>query len=156
MDISRGEPNPTNGERVDTMTKMTYVNALYALLSNTDFDRDFTFDGEIYKGKDIHFKLDALISALEKRNASKDGERKPTKIQRENADVKARILEYLTHTLEGLRCGVIAKELNISSQKCSALLTQLVKSGEVVKREGEKRVTLFLLPENDMTDPAND
>ena len=57
--------------------------------------------------------------------------------------------------MQGLRCGEIANELGISGQKCSALLSQMVKAGEVVKREGEKRVTLFLLPENDMTDTAN-
>ena len=102
---------------------------------------------------EVKDKLTALRDQIAKRNATKSD--KPTKTQRENAEVKARILECLTHTLQGLRCGEIANEIGISGQKCSALLSQLVKSGEVVKREGEKRVTLFLLPENDMTDPAN-
>jgi len=94
-------------------------------------------------------KLTALKEQLTKRNTAKSG--KPTKTQRENAEVKTRIHECLTHTLQGLRCGEIANELGISGQKCSALLSQMVKVGEVVKREGEKRVTLFLLPENDCT-----
>lgn len=123
------------------MTKnITYIDAINAALT-ADLSNE------------VKDKLTALRDQIAKRNATKSD--KPTKTQRENAEVKARILECLTHTLQGLRCGEIANEIGISGQKCSALLSQLVKSGEVVKREGEKRVTLFLLPENDMTDPAN-
>ncbi len=123
------------------MTKnITYIDAINAALT-ADLSNE------------VKDKLIALRDQIAKRNATKSD--KPTKTQRENAEVKARILECLTHTLQGLRCGEIANEVGISGQKCSALLSQLVKSGEVVKREGEKRVTLFLLPENDMTDPAN-
>ena len=123
------------------MTKnITYIDAINAALT-ADLSNE------------VKDKLTALRDQIAKRNTTKSD--KPTKTQRENAEVKARILECLTHTLQGLRCGEIANEIGISGQKCSALLSQLVKSGEVVKREGEKRVTLFLLPENDMTDPAN-
>ena len=122
------------------MTKITYIDALNAALS-CDLSNE------------VKEKLTALRDQITKRNTTKSD--KPTKTQRENAEVKARILECLTHTLQGLRCGEIANEIGISGQKCSALLSQLVKTGEVVKREGEKRVTLFLLPENDMTNPAN-
>ena len=122
------------------MKNITYIDAINAALT-ADLSNE------------VKDKLTALRDQIAKRNATKSD--KPTKTQRENAEVKARILECLTHTLQGLRCGEIANEIGISGQKCSALLSQLVKSGEVVKREGEKRVTLFLLPENDMTDPAN-
>ena len=123
------------------MTKnITYIDAINAALT-ADLSNE------------VKDKLTALRDQIAKRNATKSD--KPTKTQRENAEVKARILECLTHTLQGLRCGEIANEIGISGQKCSALLSQLVKSGEVVKREGEKRVTLFLLPENDLSDPAN-
>ena len=122
------------------MTKITYIDALTAALTCDLSD-------------EIKEKLTALKEQLVKRNTAKSD--KPTKTQRENAEVKTRIHECLTHTLQGLRCGEIANELGISGQKCSALLSQMVKAGEVVKREGEKRVTLFLLPENDMTDTAN-
>lgn len=118
------------------MTKITYIDALNAALTCDLSD-------------EIKEKLTALKEQLVKRNTAKSD--KPTKTQRENAEVKAQIKEFLTHTLQGLRCGEIANEIGISGQKCSALLSQLVKSGEVVKREGEKRVTLFLLPENDCT-----
>ena len=122
------------------MKNITYIDAINAALT-ADLSNE------------VKDKLTALRDQIAKRNATKSD--KPTKTQRENAEDKARILECLTHTLQGLRCGEIANEIGISGQKCSALLSQLVKSGEVVKREGEKRVTLFLLPENDMTDPAN-
>ena len=119
------------------MTKnITYIDAINAALT-ADLSNE------------VKDKLTALRDQIAKRNATKSD--KPTKTQRENAEVKARILECLTHTLQGLRCGEIANEIGISGQKCSALLSQLVKSGEVVKREGEKRVILFLLPENDMS-----
>jgi len=128
--------------------KMTYTtaieNAITAItkLDCSTFNRDETVE-----------KLTALKEQLVKRNASKSD--KPTKTQKENAEIKARIHEFLTHTLQGVRCGDVASELGISGQKASALLSQMVKTGEVVKREGEKRVTLFLLPENDLSDPSN-
>ena len=124
--------------------KMTYTtaieNAITAItkLDCSTFNRDETVE-----------KLTALKEQLMKRNASKSD--KPTKTQKENAEIKARIHEFLTHTLQGVRCGDVASELGISGQKASALLSQMVKTGEVVKREGVKRVTLFLLPENDMS-----
>lgn len=128
--------------------KMTYTtaieNAITAItkLDCSTFNRDETVE-----------KLTALKDQLMKRNASKST--KPTKTQRENIEIKAQIKEFLTHTLQGLRCSEIASELDISGQKCSALLKQLVDAGEVIRREDKKQITLFLLPENDMTNPAN-
>lgn len=122
------------------MKNITYIDAINAALT-ADLSTE------------VKDKLTALKEQLVKRNSAKSD--KPTKTQRENAEVKVKITECLSHTLQGLRCGEIATEVGISGQKCSALLSQLVKSGEVVKREGEKRVTLFLLRENDLSDPAN-
>jgi len=122
------------------MTKITYIDALNAALTCDLSD-------------EIKEKLTALKEQLTKRNTAKSG--KPTKTQRENVEVKERIRECLTHTLQGLRAGEIAKELDLSCQKVSALLKQMKDEGVVVTREGEKRTTLFLLPENDMSDPAN-
>lgn len=87
-------------------------------------------------------KLSALRTQIEKRNSTHSD--KPTKKQAENAEVKDIILSKLSST-EGKRCGDIATEVGISGQKCSALLSQLVKTGEVLKTE-EKRVALFTLP----------
>lgn len=122
------------------MTKITYIDALNAALTCDLSD-------------EIKEKLTALKEQLTKRNTAKSG--KPTKTQRENVEVKERIRECLTHTLQGLRAGEIAKELDLSCQKVSALLKQMKDEGVVTTREGEKRTTLFLLPENDMSDPAN-
>jgi predicted transcriptional regulator len=127
--------------------KMTYTtaieNAITAItkLDCSTFNRDETVE-----------KLTALKDQLVKRNASKST--KPTKTQRENIEVKAQIKEFLTHTLQGVKCGDVATACGISGQKASALLSQMVTAGEVVKRM-DKRTALFLLPENDMSDPAN-
>lgn len=87
-------------------------------------------------------KLTALRDQTMKRNATKSD--KPTKTQRENEGVKQEILAFLNLNASA-RCGDIATACGISGQKCSALLTQLVKDGTVTKFEGEKRITLFKL-----------
>ena len=120
-----------------TTTKTTYISTINAVLTAIN---EKSFEGIT----DEHVeKLIALSQQLEKRNSAKSG--KPTKKQAENAEVKDAILSKLSST-EGKRCGDIATELGITGQKCSALLSQLVKTGEVVKTEGEKRVSLFSLP----------
>ena len=120
-----------------TTTKTTYISTINAVLTAIN---EKSFEGIT----DEHVeKLIALGQQLEKRNSAKSG--KPTKKQAENAEVKDAILSKLSST-EGKRCGDIATELGITGQKCSALLSQLVKTGEVVKTEGEKRVSLFSLP----------
>ena len=81
--------------------------------------------------------LKNMVTQLEKRSSAT---RKPTKAQIENEAVKGRILEMMT--AEGVQCKAIAEALGITGQKCSALLTQLVKAGEVEKYT-EKRVTYF-------------
>jgi hypothetical protein len=121
------------------MKNITYIDAINAALT-ADLSTE------------VKDKLTALKEQLVKRNASKSN--KPTKTQRENAEIKAQIKDFLTHTLQGLKCGDVATELGISGQKASALLSQMVTAGEVVKRM-DKRTALFLLPENDMSDPAN-
>lgn len=117
-------------------TKTTYVSTINAVLTAINKQ---SFEGITAEHVE---KLIALGQSLEKRNTAKSG--KPTKTQRENAEVKDAILAKLSST-EGKRCGDIAAEVGISGQKCSALLSQLVKTGEVVKTE-EKRVALFTLP----------
>lgn len=119
-----------------TTTKTTYISTINAVLTAIN---EKSFEGIT----DEHVeKLIALGQQLEKRNSAKNG--KPTKKQAENAEVKDAILSKLSST-EGKRCGDIATELGITGQKCSALLSQLVKTGEVVKTE-EKRVAFFTLP----------
>lgn len=113
------------------MEKLTYVAALENVLTNC------TLDTEVAE------KLTALKAALVKRNA-KTGARKPTKTQRENAEIKAQIAEFLTGK-DPMKAGEIATAFEISVQKASALLKQLVDEGVAVKGEGEKRATVFSL-----------
>jgi len=119
-----------------TNTKLTYVATINTILTAI---RDQSFEGITQEHVE---KLIALGQQLEKRNSAKSD--KPTKKQVENGEVKETILSKLSST-EGKRCGDIATEVGISGQKCSALLSQMVKTGEVVKTE-EKRVALFTLP----------
>jgi len=106
------------------MTKMTYVNAIENAINGTLTEETIE-------------KLQALKAQLVKRAS---GERKPTKVQRENEGVKSEILAVLTS--EGKQCKEISEAVGISGQKCSALLKQLVESG-VAEKYTEKRVTYF-------------
>ena len=113
------------------MTKMTYVQAI-------DFAVEMIRDGEaFYNGfsaAEYIEKLNALKTQLAKRA-------KRAKNQVANEGVKNDILDILQAN-EGLRCGDIAEHLDISGQKCSALLRQLVDAG-LVEKYTEKRVTYF-------------
>lgn len=132
---SREEHNTTDPKRVGkkevmTMTKMTYGEALSHVLTNCTLPEE------------VAERLTALQESLAKRNANKTS--KPTKTQRENADVKVKVMELLTANPDGMQAKDVAVALELTSpQKASALLNQLVKSGELEKVEGEKKVTLF-------------
>lgn len=109
--------------------KMTYTKALESVLSME------TVSGEVRE------KLEALKASLEKRSASKSG--KETKAQREAREFTEMVLATVAGKTEAVRCGELATELGVSGQRVSAALSKLVKSGEVVKFEGEKKVSLF-------------
>jgi CRP-like cAMP-binding protein len=66
----------------------------------------------------------------------------PTKTQLANAVIKTAIVDVLNATPEGLRARAIADTLDISIQKCSALMRQLVNEG-VVRRDEDKKVVTF-------------
>lgn len=123
-----------------TNTKTTYISALNAVLTAI---KDQTFENITQEDVD---KLVALGMALEKRNSRKSD--KPTKKQSENYAFKVAIKEVLADH-DPMKCGDIATLVGISGQKCSALLSQMVKDGDVVKSVGEKRVTLFSLSEGE-------
>ena len=107
--------------------KMTYVSAI------TD-----VIEGVALTEEHIE-KLTALKASLEKRAS---GERKPTATQKANVAVKESIAEFLgtvefaTATEIGKACG------EISNQKASALLKQMVDEG-TVEKFSEKRKTYF-------------
>lgn len=114
-----------------TVEKLTYVGALDAVLAGTELTDE------------LRDKLEALKASLIKRNA-KNGNRKPTKTQRENAEIKVKIADFLTGK-DPVKAGEIGAALEISTQKASALLRQMVEDGIVVKGEGEKKATVFTL-----------
>lgn len=119
-------------------SKMTYVNAINFALRAINGEK---LDNAV----EVADKLIALGQQLEKRNSTKST--KPTKAQRENADLKDQIVDYLTEQGGQYRAGEIAMSFGISGQKASALLNQLVKDGKVAKVDGEKRTTFFKLAE---------
>ena len=103
---------------------MTYVTAIDNALNGTIND-------------ETKERLEALKIQLEKR---KTASRKPTKVQRENENVKNDILAQLSN--EGKQCKDIASALEITGQKCSALLRQLVQMN-LAEKYTEKNVTYF-------------
>ena len=83
--------------------------------------------------------IDERIAQTEKKNASGNGERKPTKTQLENEGIKEQIVATLSAigeptTIEGVQ-KVNAELAEFTNQKISALLTQLVKAKKVLRTE---------------------
>lgn len=113
------------------MTKMTYVNAI-----------DSALKGEVTN--EVREKLEALKAQLAKRNS---GSHKPTKTQKENVGLKDNIFAFISE--EGAkRAGEVAVHFDVSGQKASALLKQMVEDGRLEKY-AEKRVTYFKVVEED-------
>lgn len=83
--------------------------------------------------------LDERIAITEKKNASGNGERKPTATQIANEGIKGNLLNVLANSDKPMTITDIQKAdpslADFSNQKISALLTQLGKSGEVVRTE---------------------
>lgn len=105
------------------MTKMTYVSALDVAINAVSDDA-------------VKEKLTALRAQIEKKNSA---DRKPTKAQVANDALKGEIVSWLSdaHT-----ATEVAENFSISNQKASALLTALVKGGQV-ERTVEKRKAFF-------------
>ena len=117
------------------MKKMNMVskfNAIKALLNGEKVEGFTLADA-------IEF-IDGRIEQTEKKNASgANGERKPTKVQQENEGIKEQMVSVLRAigkpaTITDMQKSSV--ELSaLSNQKISALLTQLVKSNEVIRTE---------------------
>ena len=78
--------------------------------------------------------IEGRIEQVNKKNASGNGERKPTKTQLENEGVKEQIVEFLRTADKAVGIGDICKGVGIeSNQKISALVSQMltVRKGEV-------------------------
>jgi hypothetical protein len=97
---------------------------------------------EVQERQDLVDFINHEISLLDKKASVK----KPTKIQIENENIKEIIVETLVNLNKAVSISEMqeaSEELaNLSNQKISALLTQLVKNGKVARVE-DKRKALF-------------
>ena len=107
---------------------------------------------EIVKASDVENSAELVafieheVELLTKKN-SRSG--KPTKTQVENETIKAQIISVLERIGKPMTVTQLLAEsefTGLSNQKVSALLTQLRKSGEVV-RTIEKKVAFYSLPD---------
>ena len=86
------------------------------------------------------------IELLAKKNVTKDGEKKLTATQKANEDIKADILDCMAEDTAYTITQMIkefAPISDLSNQKVSALMRQLVADGKVVRTE-EKGVAYFI------------
>lgn len=93
--------------------------------------------------------LNHEIDLLNRKRSSKSS--KPTAKQMENEAIKERIMEILSHSLEGLTATNIMNELEAvsitaSNQKVNALVKQLI-SAELVDRKEVKGKAYFFRPD---------
>ena len=108
------------------MTKMTYAMALEVAINAVA-------DGEV---KD---KLTALKAQIEKKNSA---ERKPTKAQVANDELRDKIVTLLKASASAMTASEIADAFGVSNQKVTALMGRLLED-EVVTREVIKRKAYF-------------
>lgn len=107
------------------MTKTTITEQINAIAFDTLTEEQF------------NFLVERALKSVRKSN----GVRKPTKAQKENEGIKAQMLEVLADS-EGMTATAVGKAVDISVQKASALLRQMVLDGEVVKAKDGK-ATIF-------------
>ena len=103
------------------MTNREFLTAI----ANSSLSDDLT----TYAAEQI-VKLDMRNAARKEKQSSK-----PSKTAIENEPIKASIMEFLSAQSEPMIAADIAENLKITTAKASSLLTQLVKSGNVVKSE---------------------
>lgn len=126
------------------MTNMTYAQALEIAINLVDAIKDGVAYDPCTDLTEVSERLTALKDQLAKRSTAKT----PTKVQKENAVIKEKILETLaeigcpTTITDMLEHGVEGFEL--TNQKTSALLRQLIDDGKVVKTI-EKKKAMFAL-----------
>lgn len=112
--------------------KMTYVAALTYALENCQMPED------------VREKLDSLRAQQMKRNS---GDKKPTKTQQANANLREVVLDVLRAEGKPMTVTEVFNAMSenpevASTQKVSALMRQLLLEGKAVKTV-EKRVSYF-------------
>lgn len=108
------------------MTKMTYVKALEVAINTV---------AEV----EVREKLEALKASIAKKNSA---ERKPTATQTANAGYKVAILNGMeggkAYTITDLMKSV-AEIAELSNQRVSAIVRQMIESGDVIREEVKRR-----------------
>ena len=94
-------------------------------------------------GKDIPDEYRTKIESIKASFEKKSENRKPTKVQEANEELKTVVIEVLTGEENALTVSEILKKsdkfADVSNQKMSALLKQLVDCGKVVKTVDKKK-----------------
>ena len=112
--------------------KVTYTSALSYVLTNCELPAE------------ISAKLETLLEQTAKRNSTEN--RKPTKAQRENAELSEVVAEVLTDAGKALTVTEImqadSRFAGLSNQKVSAVLRAM---GDRVVKVSDKRVSRFQL-----------
>lgn len=117
--------------------KLTYVQAIEKAL-------------ETVTDKAVKDRLNELVVSLNKRN--KSGNRKPTKEQQRNAEIKAEILAVLADNKARTVTDFlhdVPSLVGCSNQKASALIKQLLDNGDVVREEIKRKAYFSLAPSAD-------
>lgn len=122
---------------------MTQRELFTAIIVNLQGETPMDKDGNPIENATLIEGLEDRIAQLNKKNSSASGSRKPTKTQVENEGIKAQIIEFLG-TVDRATCTEIGKALDISTQKCSALLKQI----DGVIKETEKGKSYFFLDDD--------
>jgi hypothetical protein len=131
INISKEQINNSNKRKV-----------VFIMAKKVTIKEQFVEVAEVLRGidrEDLATFIDGRIEVLDKKTASK----KPTARQEENAELKAKIAEYLMADGGRYRAGEIAKEFDTTITRVSALLKQMVEDDKTAVREVEKKVAYF-------------
>lgn len=112
------------------MEKMTNAKALKYVVENFELPTD------------VAVKIDNMIASYEKKSSS----RKPTKVQKANEEIKVVIKAVLSDIDSPITISEMLTDprLDITNQKATALLRQLIESNEVVRTEEKGRAYFAL------------
>ena len=115
------------------VTKKDNFKALYTMVENSN----------VANKMDLLGFIDHEIELLEKKASAKT----QTKTQKENIGIKDIIVDVLTENEKPMTISEMLKDERLkeySNQKISALCTQLVKDGVIVRVEDKKKTTFAL------------
>lgn len=131
---------------------MTTTNTSTRRLTKRDHFNTLLTIPEVANNPDLVAFIENEISLLDKKSNS-SGDKKPTARQVENAGLKEAILNYLrvgnTATISGLMKNVpeLAEIENLTNQRTSAIVRQMLEVDKTVERFVEKRVAYFKIAE---------